>query len=291
MGSISQKNTLKSRGMSRSLGSQPYEQIADQLQDRPSECPEYRELKRCKQNVDKELAKVLLRRERLNDQIQKLKEESVQIRTDRHSLFQQVKDQMSTLGSPESTPQSFLDTLDSQLRRVKGFDQTLRKLTKRHEKLEERLQTQELIIGKLKAEADRLMDKINQTLRQDSRLKLLIAENYRRLDMRKKAVMDALRITARNIFFRLHEQFRPLYNNYRDDHVMLRILTRASGLICINNVAGKIDVLLWLKGHFSAATRTRFDTFLATASTFINRVLPLPIPVRFGILGSENQFS
>jgi len=68
-------------------------------------------------------------------------------------------------------------------------------------------------------------------LRDTSRLELLIRQNYRQLDTRCKELMDALKITARNVFRRLLEVFRPLYDNYRDDHLLLRLLTRCSGIV------------------------------------------------------------
>jgi hypothetical protein len=43
--------------------------------------------------------------------------------------------------------------------------------------------------------------------------------------------MDIVKSTARNIFFRQFKSFRPLYGNFRNDHVMLRELTRASGFV------------------------------------------------------------
>ena len=61
-------------------------------------------------------------------------------------------------------------------------------------------------------------------------LEALIEEQYRRLDARRKAFMDAIRLSCRNIFFCLLDIFRPMDNNYRDDHVVLRELTRSMGL-------------------------------------------------------------
>ncbi len=44
--------------------------------------------------------------------------------------------------------------------------------------------------------------------------------------------MDCVKIVTRNIFYKLLSSFRPLYDNFRDDHVVLRNLTRASGCVC-----------------------------------------------------------
>lgn len=55
-----------------------------------------------------------------------------------------------------------------------------------------------------------------------SKLDKLISENKCRLLADKKAFLDAAKITARNVFYLLSRIFRPTYNNYRNDHQILR---------------------------------------------------------------------
>ena len=62
---------------------------------------------------------------------------------------------------------------------------------------------------------------------QASRLERLIEEQYCRLAFAPKALLDAIRIMAKNVFSTLHAQVRPARNNYRDDHVLVRDLLRA----------------------------------------------------------------
>jgi len=64
-----------------------------------------------------------------------------------------------------------------------------------------------------------------------SRLETLIDRNFQRLDTHRKALVDAIKITARNIFYQTFEPFRQRYDNYRDDHVIFRNLTQAGGYI------------------------------------------------------------
>ena len=78
---------------------------------------------------------------------------------------------------------------------------------------------------------ENLEKSLMETVRDESRLQALIEAQYFRLDMRRKAFMDAIRLSSRNIFYCLMGIFRPLYNNYRDDHVILRELTQAMGII------------------------------------------------------------
>jgi len=64
-----------------------------------------------------------------------------------------------------------------------------------------------------------------------SKHELLIQKNKKYLDTEKKYYLDAVKIIARNIFYKLVEIFRPIYDNYRDDHKLIRELTQASGII------------------------------------------------------------
>ncbi|GAH19511.1 unnamed protein product [marine sediment metagenome] len=58
-----------------------------------------------------------------------------------------------------------------------------------------------------------------------------VKEKRQELEKLEKSFMDAIRLSSLNIFYCLMDIFRPLYNNYRDDHVILRELTRAMGII------------------------------------------------------------
>jgi len=91
-------------------------------------------------------------------------------------------------------------------------------------------------------QAESADQRMAESVREESRLQALIEEKYLRHDTRPKAFMDATRISCRNIFFKLAMEFRPLYNNYRDDHFIVRELTRASGII--DKRDGIVNILL-----------------------------------------------
>ena len=119
-----------------------------------------------------------------------------------------------------------------------------------------------------------------QSVREESRLQALIDEQYMRLDTRRKAVMDAIRISCRNIFCKLAMEFRPLYNNYRDDHVIVRELTRASGII--EQREGIAHILFMPTMEFQPAARRIVRKFLTQTSQRINehfagRFMPIEI--------------
>ncbi len=64
-----------------------------------------------------------------------------------------------------------------------------------------------------------------------SRLERLIEQNYVRLDTSNKSIMDALKILARNSFYKQFEPFKEGYDNYRDDHDLFRNLTHCDGAL------------------------------------------------------------
>lgn len=64
-----------------------------------------------------------------------------------------------------------------------------------------------------------------------SRIDQLIGQEMVRMDLRNKTLMDAIKITARNLFYRLFEPFKVAYDNYRDDHDYFRELTQCDGVL------------------------------------------------------------
>ncbi|MCP4378324.1 MAG: hypothetical protein GY794_19380 [bacterium] len=81
-----------------------------------------------------------------------------------------------------------------------------------------------------------------------SRLEMLIEQDFCKLDNAKKALMDGIKITARNLFYILLQPFKEAYNNYRDDHVLFRHLTRSHGLL--RDRGAVMEVLLFPQARF-----------------------------------------
>ena len=65
-----------------------------------------------------------------------------------------------------------------------------------------------------------------------SRIDQLVAQDMVRLDSGNKTLMDAIKITARNLFYRALAPFKAAYNNYRDDHSYFRELSQSAGVLC-----------------------------------------------------------
>jgi hypothetical protein len=111
---------------------------------------------------------------------------------------------------------------------------------------------------------------VNQTkaIKNESRIKQIIDGEYQLLDSRKKSYMDALRVNASNIFRNVHDKFRIIFNNHRDDHVRLRMLTRCSGFI--DHSKGEVCVKLWLPGTIQKHIVKSLDRLVVSIADEIN---------------------
>lgn len=67
--------------------------------------------------------------------------------------------------------------------------------------------------------------------REVSRIDQLVAQGMVRLDTGNKTLMDAIKIIARNLFYRAVAPFKAAYNNYRDDHDYFRELSQSAGVL------------------------------------------------------------
>lgn len=75
-----------------------------------------------------------------------------------------------------------------------------------------------------------------------SKIDELIERDYKKLDTNTKDFMDAIKVLARNMFYLSFQSFKEKYNNYRDDHLLYRQLTRSSGTLEINPTGVKIGL-------------------------------------------------
>ncbi len=67
--------------------------------------------------------------------------------------------------------------------------------------------------------------------KEESRLEQLIAQGMHRFDTAKKELMDTIKVSARNLFYRTLQPFKKAYDNYRDDHDYFRKLTHSGGVL------------------------------------------------------------
>jgi hypothetical protein len=86
-------------------------------------------------------------------------------------------------------------------------------------------------VEKLNAKLEELKKERSCTIKNVSKIEEMIAQDYKKLDTNAKDFMDAIKILARNMFYLSFQPFKEAYNNYRDDHVLFRHLTKSSGKI------------------------------------------------------------
>jgi len=274
-------DTYMGIGQITSYASESYADIVDTLRDRSMDCPEYRDMKKHRAQQERQLGKLLLRQKRRNDQIERKEEALKDMDQCLHEISEELTPLLEQTHADDSrdAAQEHIKQLTERRRKVRTKRTTLRRslaaLRRARDKTKDRIRT-------LESENEELRHSMDHTLKTDSRLRMLIAHNYRRLDTRAKAIMDALRVTARNIFHRLLEIFRPIYENYRDDHVLLRELTRAPGILRHAPGSDFIEIELRPKATYTQSVRKRVEQFIDLMTTRINahfggRIAPVRI--------------
>jgi len=234
-----------------------YASIGDSLDDRHVLSREYKSLRREKTGAESALKRLLLKREKQTKaHAKRLRSESA----GRGKLTRQIK-RLSEL--PADTKRD---------RELKKRRHSLERLLAKHEieKADRAVKKRELdqLIDDQNREVELAEKRMAESVREESRLQALIDERYLRLDTRRKAFMDAIRISCRNIFCKLAMEFRPLYNNHRDDHFIVRELTRSPGII--HKRDGLAHVMLMSAMQFQPAVRDVVQIFLAKISQQIN---------------------
>jgi hypothetical protein len=187
----------------------PYQELKDQLTDRQVQSQACRELIRAGQDIQRRQARVLLAQERA--------QRAENLRQEKITKLQELLQQPGANGVQENSRQTGT-----------GEQARLKTASRRYEIYRQQRQ----------ARLDDLHEELtaNQASRdaaqQDvSRVDQLIEQDMVRLDTRRKRVMDAIKITARNLFYQALAPFKKAYNNYRDDHDYFRQLTLSAGVL------------------------------------------------------------
>jgi len=155
--------------------------------------------------------------------------------------------------------------------RREGLNRELKKLLLKKENTQDEgkilKDTDLLQVKSLKGELAEITESMKQMEKKCSKEDKLIEEGAQKLNTAPKQYMDIVKITARNIFFRQFESFRPLYGNFRNDHVMLRELTRAPGFALAGGK--KMTVFLCPAITVQPKVREKLQLFLDQASADI----------------------
>jgi hypothetical protein len=124
-------------------------------------------------------------------------------------------------------------------------------------------------IGALKDELKEIAESMRWTEKKCRKEDKLVEEGAQKLNTVPKQYMDIVKITARNIFFKLFGSFRPTYNNFRNDHAILRELTRAPGFVFCKD--GKTMVFLHPALTIQPKVREKLQLFLDQTSDAIEK--------------------
>lgn len=241
----------------------------DEFTDQSVDSPEYRELKNSLQQNENALARELVNRDKAEEKLASVNTDIEQIQCEQREVRGQISKVLEQLRKTTDGTDSRLNARsDHLLDQTRQLRKRLRELERKKSQTENRLAHIQQRINDLKEKAAELNTAIEQTERKQSRIQLLIDRHYRMADTSCKAMFDALRISSFNMFANLVDIFRPIYNNYRNDHVMLRNLTRADGFI--RRDEGTVYIDLWLRGRFQDRQLAPFRAFLKEITDRIN---------------------
>jgi hypothetical protein len=249
-----------------SYARQPYSEIADDLRDREITTAEYKALRQARSKARRHLADLVLSARQCSSEITKQSAEydSLHKQLLTHRLW---CDSHAHALHPDAAPSErlhyarILDDQSGRLKRATTLKKKLRKLLKKQAKLTARITASEQAY----TDAEHAL---NAAVRSRSRLAFLLAENYSRLDTGAKLLMDALRVTARNIFALTTDHFRRYYDNLRDDHALLRLLTQAPGWLHYDGRYLRVE--LEPRASFSKKQASAITAFLGSISAKIS---------------------
>jgi len=230
----------------------PYANIADELEDRNVKSRQFKRAEAKRARMRAKLGRELVKIQDMPTlSLEQLAKNRDKIRKDADKLSQKL-----ALIKADEMPEEGMKGI-----RARAHELT-RKLglhRKDEKKVEKRI-VQEAQSAQIRQELNQLEAAIAQMNRTESRLLALVEEKYVRHDMRKKALLDAIRISCRNVFWAALDIFRPLYDNYRDDHAVLRQLSLSSGVII--RYPERIDFFLTPALHRQPAQWTVIKKFI-----------------------------
>lgn len=201
-----------------SYTSYSYETIANDITDREIKNKKLSKLLIQKNKFKTELGKKLVEREfyisKKEDDLIKLKEKK-----------DSYKKKISDLNSSKIPDIQKIKSLQKELKKIEYKIKRNPKDVKKV--LENNTKKQNVIRDKIyfiDEQGKNIPDKI-------SRIEFLIQEEYVKLNFMQKSFMDAIKIIARNIIYNLLSIFRPIWNNRRNDLIILRELLSSIGHI------------------------------------------------------------
>jgi hypothetical protein len=237
----------------------------DDFTDKDVDTTEYKKLKSSLRAEENTWAKTLLKKEKKQAEIDALTQQLAVLEGDKTTQTQKRSEILRENSQIKPKPKALKDC-DKLLRALATAS---KKLSKKVIAADNKLVEFNTVIDLSVQRCEEIDIQLTTVLRKSSKLEFLNENHFKRHDTRAKGLLDALRVTASNMFAALMSDFRPLYANHRNDHAMLRQLTRADGFIETQN--GRTVVSLWLKGSYQKKQLEAFDKFLNLLSHKINK--------------------
>ncbi len=238
---------------------------------------EFRNHEKEKMRMNTELKKALFEREKKIDSFERRFNKTLNNRKSKHT------EMSNNLTGIDENDQKKIKMI---LRKIKRYSEKTREISEKLMCEKQVIKTyHDDKIQDLKTDIANIEEIMSATVKNESRLDALIEGKYFRIDTVAKSVLDILRIIARNAFYELLTQdFRPLYDNLRDDHVVLRAIIKAPGKIRTQN--GILILELFPEADFNEKTVNVIKTFIASCEIKINtyfkdKAMPVSISVNF----------
>lgn len=166
---------------------------------------------------------------------------------DYKSLQDKIKDKRARAGEYKSLKKlekSKKEKLKTQLLRKHQFHKTHGTEPKQWTAAQaSRIKTVLNQVKLLSEEIEGIRGQLEHTRKEESKLQHLIDEGYVQLKTDVKTLMDAIKLLARNIFYLSFRPFKEKYNNYRDDHVLFRHLSRSDGMITADQKRFEVELM------------------------------------------------
>ncbi len=228
-----------------------YESIADTLVDRNMKNKERTKLSANRLSKRKELGLALLKKKELEEK------NSVWL----PNLEKEIEALSNEIDLKKINEKPF-DSLKKERAKLK---QQRSSFKRNHDKY---MQNNNLLILNLETEINNLANKISLVPSEVSRLEELIEKEFKKLNFMPKAILDCVKVIARNIIYKLLSFFRPIYNNYRNDIVLLRELINSSGTIIQSK--SNVKILLHPTRNYDDKTKNKIILFLMQMSVEAN---------------------
>jgi len=176
-----------------------------------------------------------------NPELRRLSTQKLKWRRKKAGLIIKMEDRTNFYDQDRQNKTKALAEVEDKLTRVSDRE-AVKELKKHRASLRRSLKTLPNRRQKFLDKTNRKIEEINQLIHEINdqcqaepatvqRVEYLISREYKRLNFAPKALMDAIRLLAHNIHRHLHHEFRPIYDNYRNDHRILRELIQSPAFL------------------------------------------------------------